>query len=358
MFKNSDLFTRIELILIALALALGLLLWWTPLDPWLYLAQRPWDPENWLNPIWREVSRLGQAGTQFMYCLLFALIYAALRWSSKYRPSMLLLPVYYVAGALQVTFSIMFGHTLKRRLMFGGVISVGLVAWQIDRLLFDEDGANLPDAWLPAFESFVRAVYHPVGFEVFSAAVLFAAAGLFLWNFAHGLTLDTYAKPAKKVAWSKVSLLNKLRIFKTGRDLILQGPQASRVWMMAVPLFYNIGMLNFFLKAIIARPRPKHCVYNTGDTLCFPQWFEWQATFHSIPSGHTITTFAILAFALRLYPQFAVPLTAMACVVSYARLGAGTHWASDILIAAVLGYGLAKFLAKSYAVDNAPKVIK
>lgn len=109
--------------------------------------------------------------------------------------------------------------------------------------------------------------------------------------------------------------------------------QMSRVWYISIIIFLMSGILVQVLKHIIGRPRPK--MLPEYDVL----WFELGARLHSIPSGHTMTTFAWLACLLPFYNlKIKVFLVVMACAIGFSRVGIGAHYLSDVLMGAVLGY--------------------
>ncbi len=119
---------------------------------------------------------------------------------------------------------------------------------------------------------------------------------------------------------------------------------ASRVWFMAFPVFLIVGLAGYPLKVLFGRPRPKmlrHDLYG-------PEWFEGAARMHSFPSGHTLTTFALLAVVVPLFKPFWRPwLWLAAAVVSFGRIGIGSHYAADVVAGAAMGYVLGVYLSRT-----------
>lgn len=110
----------------------------------------------------------------------------------------------------------------------------------------------------------------------------------------------------------------------------------SRTWALSIPALLGTGAtIGWFLKISLGRPRPK--VY-VGEDIYNPAWWEWTAKLHSYPSGHTLTTFCLLATIGHLYPRQKPWLFVLAAMVSLSRVGSGSHWLADILAGAALGY--------------------
>lgn len=113
----------------------------------------------------------------------------------------------------------------------------------------------------------------------------------------------------------------------------------SRVWYGSIVVYLAAGIFVQFIKITVGRPRPK--MLPEYD----PAWFEMASRMHSWPSGHTITTFAWLACVLPFYPRkVQVLLFVIASFISISRVGIGSHYISDVLSAAVLGYVFAVLL--------------
>lgn len=93
------------------------------------------------------------------------------------------------------------------------------------------------------------------------------------------------------------------------------------------------------LKILIARLRPVFVM--SGQIPEFNR-FAWE--WHSMPSGHTIVTFAGLVMIGMLAPKFK-PLTwTIACVVGLSRICIGVHWFSDVILGAFFGMVIADFI--------------
>lgn len=122
-----------------------------------------------------------------------------------------------------------------------------------------------------------------------------------------------------------------------------QNYSLSRVWYSSVVIFLLSGVCVQIFKHIIARPRPKMLPeYDIS-------WFAFGAEWHSMPSGHTMTTFAWLACILPFYNmKLRVFFVVMAAAVGFSRVGIGAHYLSDVLVGAVLGYVLGMTMREKF----------
>lgn len=109
-------------------------------------------------------------------------------------------------------------------------------------------------------------------------------------------------------------------------------------WLSAASAFVFLaisvsGILTNLIKIVIGRARP-----NSAESVMWPEFhpFATSGSFHSFPSGHANTVFAV-AFAVGLLvPPLRVWLLAAATVISVCRVLQFQHFASDILAGALL----------------------
>ena len=96
--------------------------------------------------------------------------------------------------------------------------------------------------------------------------------------------------------------------------------------------------LGWFLKVFIGRARP--VFYEAlGMTGFFPPSFEW--AFNSMPSGHTVASFAGLVMLGLLAPRIKWFTWSLAILVGVSRVCAGAHWPSDVVLGAFIGMAVA-----------------
>jgi membrane-associated phospholipid phosphatase len=88
------------------------------------------------------------------------------------------------------------------------------------------------------------------------------------------------------------------------------------------------GIAANVIKVIVGRGRPK-LLDQTGLTGFQP--FTLDATFHSFPSGHTNTAFALAIAISFLIPRWRGGLLALASVVGFSRIAVNAHFLSDVI---------------------------
>ena len=110
-----------------------------------------------------------------------------------------------------------------------------------------------------------------------------------------------------------------------------------------------VGLVTQLLKHIIGRPRPNYVDFDTGASFNF---FSTDASFHSFPSGHSSTIFAIALILSLLIPGLRVFFLLLGFVVALSRVVVGAHYTTDIvaggLVAIILYKVFLVFLEKRY----------
>ena len=117
-------------------------------------------------------------------------------------------------------------------------------------------------------------------------------------------------------------------------------------------LFWNIlisGLFTQILKHIIGRPRPTMLFEFNYNSLDF---FNFESKFHSFPSGHSTTVFAV-AFALfYLFPRLKNLWLIFAIVIALTRVIITEHFMSDIIAGAFIAYLVSIYLRKKFLVKG------
>ena len=125
---------------------------------------------------------------------------------------------------------------------------------------------------------------------------------------------------------------------------LAQWPRSAQLWLAMLPVFLLSGVAVTVLKILFGRPRPKVFLWNghnPADLALHP--FILDGTYHSFPSGHTATTFAlalVVCVLLRQWgkPALAVMVWPVAVIISSARvLEVTPHYVSDVFGGAALG---------------------
>ena len=137
----------------------------------------------------------------------------------------------------------------------------------------------------------------------------------------------------------------------------LRGRNASRrlnlaLTVLAERAFYLFtvaavsGVASQALKHLFGRARPK--LIDIVGFLHFDP-FAFDATFASFPSGHAVTAFAMAVGLGYFAPRLMAPLLALAALVAASRVVIGSHYLSDVLFGAALGYASAVLVRRAFA---------
>ena len=173
--------------------------------------------------------------------------------------------------------------------------------------------------------------------------VLTAPLWLHVWEPGMFLAINALCTPVPTALWAGLSLLgNAWGVLGLTAPLLVLAPRLLWAWLCATPfaiVFARVG------KALIESPRPAAVVDNdqmrvVGELL------------HnvSMPSGHTLTAFAVAAglyFALPVVGRWRHAwLWGLAAGTGLSRIAVGAHWPGDVAVGACLGL-LAGLLGQS-----------
>lgn len=109
------------------------------------------------------------------------------------------------------------------------------------------------------------------------------------------------------------------------------------IFSLAYLLF--VGIVTQVLKHIIGRPRPNHSDFKNGFDFNF---FSTDASFHSFPSGHSSTIFAIVIIISLLVPRLKMFFIFFGFIVALSRVVVGAHYTTDIIAGSLLALILYK----------------
>ena len=106
----------------------------------------------------------------------------------------------------------------------------------------------------------------------------------------------------------------------------------------------NSGVLAQLIKHMLGRPRPN--VVDVNNDVYF-NFFTFDSSFHSFPSGHASTIFAVaLVFSL-IAPKLKIFFFILAIVIAFSRIVVGAHFITDVvagIFVALIGFKISKFI--------------
>ncbi len=112
-----------------------------------------------------------------------------------------------------------------------------------------------------------------------------------------------------------------------------------------------VGLITQIFKHIIGRPRPNHVDFDVGTSFNF---FSTDASFHSFPSGHSSTIFAVALILSLIIPSLRLFFLLFGLVIALSRVVVGAHFTTDIvaggLVAIILYKVFLFFVGKYYPI--------
>ena len=112
------------------------------------------------------------------------------------------------------------------------------------------------------------------------------------------------------------------------------------------------GFLTQLIKHIIGRPRPNHSLENGSFGF---EFFSFESSLHSFPSGHTSTIFVAALALSMLTPKIKFYYIFLALIVGLSRVIVGAHFFSDVIggiIIALIGIKLTLLIFKKFKIES------
>ena len=198
----------------------------------------------------------------------------------------------------------------------GALITLGLVLWGIfsfDMPLFDLINNPACNTNVPDMENKLCVIALLLG-KIFSWKVLLGASivSVFIFFLYKGFTNEFDFR------FAFVKIKN------------------SYVFYILLSILFACG-LGKLLKIIIGRARPMF-----ADPMLFNMLSD-SNEFHSMPSGHTVVSFAALVMLGMLFPRIKWATWTLAIIIGASRVYVGAHWVSDVILGAFIGMLCADF---------------
>ncbi len=142
-----------------------------------------------------------------------------------------------------------------------------------------------------------------------------------------------------------------------GVGLFTRNEQLRKTSVLIISSSFTTGLIQSFAKTAIGRARPG----NEGLTSSDFKFWSNKATYHSLPSGHTVLS---VTMAHAIAKQFnntwsKVGVYTLGAIAPVSRLFSGAHWLTDVGIATVLSIAVVdsidKFLFESKAYNYPQK---
>jgi undecaprenyl-diphosphatase len=129
---------------------------------------------------------------------------------------------------------------------------------------------------------------------------------------------------------------------------------ALSAWLASAFFFIFVsialsGIAANVIKIVVGRGRPK-LLDQTGLTGFDP--FTLSGTFHSFPSGHTNTAFALAIAVSMLIPRWRGGVLAIATAVGVSRIAVGAHFLTDVIGGAALAMPTTWWLRQRFAANG------
>lgn len=140
-----------------------------------------------------------------------------------------------------------------------------------------------------------------------------------------------------------------------GAGLLFKDERARETGCLAASAMLQTFLVDNVLKGLTGRRRPYYA--DGEDRWAGPAGFfgrfdpDDKGRYVSFPSGHTATAFALATVvAMRYRDEPWVPVLAytVAGSVGLSRMALDRHWASDVLVGAVLGHAIARLVVRGH----------
>ncbi|UCH93948.1 MAG: phosphatase PAP2 family protein, partial [Candidatus Aminicenantes bacterium] len=128
--------------------------------------------------------------------------------------------------------------------------------------------------------------------------------------------------------------------------VLLKDDRAKETARLSLKSMLHAVVVTQVLKRIFHRQRP--FVEDGVD-----RWFVdgKGKAYRSFPSGHTSTAWSVATVIAGMYrdkPAVPVICYSLATLVGISRMTENKHWASDVLVGAVLGYSIGRFVLRKH----------
>lgn len=135
---------------------------------------------------------------------------------------------------------------------------------------------------------------------------------------------------------SLVSFLLSLFLLKITKNRHRENYKKLRIYSIFLfVIIFLSGLLTQILKHIVGRPRPNYAILENYQGF---EFFNFNSSFHSFPSGHTSTIFVVAFFLSMLLPKIRFFFIVFASIVAFSRVAIGAHFLTDVIGGILVSY--------------------
>ena len=102
-----------------------------------------------------------------------------------------------------------------------------------------------------------------------------------------------------------------------------------------------VGVVTQIFKHLIGRARPNYTNFDEGFVFDF---FTFNSSYHSFPSGHSSTIFMVCLIFCAVLPKLKYCFLFMALIIALSRVVVGAHFLSDVIAGGLLSYVVFKMI--------------
>ncbi len=107
-----------------------------------------------------------------------------------------------------------------------------------------------------------------------------------------------------------------------------------------LPAYVVVVIIVEILKYFFDRPRPFEVLENVNILS--------SKSDPSFPSGHSAGIFLLASIGAEKFPQYKIPLYALAFLVGISRIFVGLHYPIDVLVGSLIGFFVGKFFVRKF----------
>ncbi|MFP4546949.1 MAG: phosphatase PAP2 family protein [Fidelibacterota bacterium] len=125
-------------------------------------------------------------------------------------------------------------------------------------------------------------------------------------------------------------------------------------YLLLESFVFTAGIVEFW-KILLGRARP----FNGLGSKKF-EMLNFHEKYHSFPSGHTAMAFSLMnTIAMSSESHYVkIPAYSFAVSAGLQRIGSDVHWASDVILGGLIGYGVSAFLYNNYYEETSDDVVQ